>query len=290
MAAVCLQSARCREPSAASAYDGPMTRAKRPGAISSTEDPWVALRTRLEWSIGLTAGREVDGALALIEEEGPLIVLGPPGLDQVAIARAIHHESDRVLRPFVVLGRRVRAAELEAAQGGTVVVDLATVQVTPTLVRALLGWGRTEQTLAIRPVFVARTRVVVSRVLGVIADGPVIQLRGLSERGRDVPVMLDRLLAQSGSGPRVAALPAKDIAGLTRARWARNLETLRESAVRLAAFLELGLSGAGRRLGISRQSMDLHLRRMFDHGAMAARHRKRTVSIGGRPRRQRRRG
>jgi DNA-binding NtrC family response regulator len=218
------------------------------------------LRTRLRWAMGLADRRGVDRAIALAHVGRPVLLLGPTGLDQELIARDIHGESDRMLRRFVTANGSSSARQLRSAEHGTAYIDLSE-RVSATTICALFGLDRER---SIRPIFAAPDRLHARRVLGMLANGPAIQLHGLTERGEDVPILMQDLLDQVGCAHQLASLGPDRVANLARVRWPRNLDTLRTSAHRIAAYLEFGLRAGARHLNITHTALETFLMRMFD--------------------------
>jgi hypothetical protein len=90
------------------------------------------LRPHVQWILGLTAHAAVDAALELIADGGPLLLLGRPGCDQLALVREIHRTSARRQRALVEAPARfeTRAEQtsvLTHASRGTIYLDLATI-------------------------------------------------------------------------------------------------------------------------------------------------------------------
>ena len=96
------------------------------------DDHVVALRPPLARGIGLRAHAQIDDAMLAATAPAPLLLLGPRGCEQAAIAEAIHRASPRRPHAFVAIQPPLatlaeQAAVLRHASHGTAFLDLAAI-------------------------------------------------------------------------------------------------------------------------------------------------------------------
>lgn len=226
----------------------------------------AALQGPLSWCLGLDAVLAVDRALGLVQQDGPLLLTGPRGLDQEWLARRIHEASGRRDHPFVAFTSKLpRGADalLADARWGTAFVDLATVGKVSKAFAAKLFGGDTSN-LRLRPIISATSHVASQRAFEDLAQTQMLQLPPLAHRRDEVPRLFDQLMAEHGSLARVRDLGVPRVERLVEHDWPSNLDELREAERRIRALLEGGnKTQAAKRVGSSRQALDKFLRRIF---------------------------
>lgn len=232
--------------------------------LLALDEDLANVRETLQWTIGLHADEVVDTALVAIAEDAPLLLAGPPGCDQRALAEVIHARSSRATRDLVTAPARFATrqeedAKLEHADRGTLYLDLtgATESLSNHFVTALFS-GRT------RPIVVARDEEHAAQCLDAYARRlTTIRLPPLSVRRDDVPRMLAALINQESTrhpAPAAAlplsALGQENIDGIKACDWSGNIDELRARAVpRLYAVLTNDLSLKRATLALGRKSI-----------------------------------
>jgi len=237
--------------------------------LLALDEDLVNLRETLQWAIGLHADAAVDHALEAIARNGPLLLVGPKGCDQRALAEAIHASSPRaardlVIAPPVFATRQEEVATLAHAARGSLYLDLTdTTQSLSGHFVAGLASGAT------RPIIVVRDRQHAAQCLDSYAHGlDSITLPALAGRRDDIPRMLAALLNQeSARRAAPAALPLsalgpENLDGIKAYDWGGNIEELRQRAVpRLYALLTNGVKlkpasvALGRSIGALREAL-----------------------------------
>jgi hypothetical protein len=222
-------------------------------------DPGLAvLRNRLLWVVGLRNRAAADEAIQLIATSAPILLVGPPGCEQHAIAAEIHRRSAFNDREFVIAPSTfaTRAEQIQTLARGTrsnVFVDL-------TRSTAPLPAYFAEHLFAdCRPIIAAPTR---ERAFAAL-DSYAYRLRAIelatpAERPDDIPRLLDALIieehARAGGGELlpVAALGAANVDALKAHPWPDHFVELRTQAKRLHAVLTNGLRlrASARALGL----------------------------------------
>ncbi len=226
----------------------------------------AALQGPLAWCLGLDDIAAVDRALGLVQQDGPLLLTGPRGCDQVWLARRVHDASGRREHPFVAFTTKLpRGADalLTDARWGTVYVDLATVGKVSRAFAAKLFGGDTSA-LRLRPIISATSHIASQRAFEDLAQTQMLQLPPLAQRRAEVPRLFDSLMAEHGSIARIRDLGNARVERLIEHDWPSNLDELREAERRIRALLEGGnKTQAAKRVGSSRQALDKFLRRIF---------------------------
>jgi hypothetical protein len=243
------------------------------------------LRPHVQWTIGLSAHAAIDAALELIADGRPLLLLGKPGCDQLALAKEIHRTSARRHREFVEAPaefetRAEQTGLLARASRGTVFVDLSAVtaplpaffvghlfggEATPGAAVPVPGDAVAATAYHVRPIVSAPSLEVAEEHLGKenARRLAVINVPPLAERRSDVPRLIDTLLIKAKSEHRVAELGPENVAGLMEYAWPQNLDDVRRQLPRLRAFLEQGtLRGTARVLNVSPQTVREALERI----------------------------
>lgn len=225
------------------------------------------LRPHVQWILGLTAHAAVDAALELIADGGPLLLLGRPGCDQLALVREIHRTSARRQRALVETPARfeTRAEQtsvLTHASRGTIYLDLATITgpLPAFFVSHLFG-----ETYHVRPVVSAPSLEKAEDQLGKenARRLPVINVPPLTERRADIPRLIDALFIKAESGRRVTELGDANVAALRDYAWPQNFDDLRRHVPRLLALIEHGkLRPTARALGVSAPALSEALDRL----------------------------
>lgn len=221
------------------------------------------LRRSLHWAIGLRAHAAVDEAIELIVTNRPLLLVGEPWCEQVALAEQIYQRSPFRAKGWATAPRTLGTREeqdaiLDAVEGGTLYLDLmGSTSPLPNHFVARLFSG------SIRPIVTAtsedRARALIDRYA---RQCEVVTLPPLSARRDDVPRLLDALILQAGKGDgkqepaRLAALGEDNVDGLKAYGWPRNFRDLRRAVPRLHALLtnrvgnRIVLRAAARALGL----------------------------------------
>lgn len=223
------------------------------------------LRARLQWFLGLEAHQLVDDALETVAANTPLLLLGPVGSGQLALAKAIHAASmyrgrDFVVAPSHFATREEQDAKLAHGAGGTIFVDVAGARDSlPNHFVVGLFWGGS------RPIIAAPSFEQAEKALHTYARRLQAQIviPPLNARREDVPRLLDALILQASAGRGLgdplplSALGEENVEGLKAVDWSGNIESLRTRAVpRLFALLtnQLMLRRAARALGLKSAS------------------------------------
>jgi hypothetical protein len=225
------------------------------------------LRPHVQWVLGLGAHAAVDAALELIADGGPLLLLGRPGCDQLALAHEIHRTSARRQRalaeaPVRFETRAEQTSLLAQASRGTIFLDLATLTAPLPAFFVSHVFGETYH---VRPIVSAPSLERAEDQLG--KDNarrlPVISVPPLAERRADIPRLLDALFIKAESVRRVAELGDDNVAALREYGWPQNFDDLRRNVPRLLALIEHGkLRAAARALGVSAPALSEALERL----------------------------
>jgi hypothetical protein len=220
------------------------------------DQPLLTLRHRLLWVLGLRAHAATDAAVQDIATNDPILLIGPPGCEQLRLAQEIHRRSPFADHAFAVAPSTPTAHEalavLTGAAGGTIYLDLSGRPGGSFLLRAFAHS---------RPIVAAPNEEVAMEVLDDCARRcKVIRLAPPSTRPDDIPRLLDALVRQEhverglpGDPEPLAALGEANIAGLKAHTWPGHFDELRREATRLHALLANGL-------GLRRAARFLHLR------------------------------
>lgn len=226
--------------------------------LLALDQPLSILRKRLLWVLGLRNHAGADLALQLVAANRPLLLLGPPGCEQRAIAEEIHRRSPFADRDFVVAppsfaSRADQDLVLTRGHRSTVYLDLAGSA-------APLPHHFVSHLFAdCRPIVAAPTRDRAAAVLDTFAHQlQPIPLATPSERPDDIPRLLDALVVQEhaehGGGELLplAALGEANVDALKAHPWPGHFNDLRRQVKRLHAVLTSGLRAraAARALGL----------------------------------------
>ena len=225
------------------------------------------LRPSLQWVLGLEAHAAVDEALQVVASGTPLLLLGPTGCGQRALAEAVHRTSARSGHPFVAIQPPLatlpeQLAVLAHASHGTAFLDLSLVDgPSARFVDELFG-----PTYRIRPIIAAPEIDLAGVRLGRerLPRLRVIGIPSLSHRAAEVPRLFDILFRRAGSKHSVADLGTASVAGLCARDWPNNLHDIELAAPRLLALLDHGknVTAAAESLGMSRQALSKWIARL----------------------------
>ena len=245
------------------------------------------LREHLRRSVGYGRRAALEDAVRQIETQHVLVFLGPEGCEQARLAHSIHRASTRWEREFVtidrrtVLGASAERALLSQAHQGTVFVDVAKLDppartrgtlLGPALVRGLLGWYRA---LDVRAIFSASDAGQLARIIGGAAYGDAIRVSAVATRPREVPQIVQSMLAEFGSGHRLDDLDSGLGKRMHLGRWTRNLESLRNHIALLDRYLTNGsVRSAARAIGCSVSSAHEQLARVYGIGSVGKQRRR----------------
>ena len=212
-------------------------------------DPGLAiLRDRLLWVVGLRNRVAADAAIEVIAANPPILLLGPAGCEQRAIATEIHRRSAFNDREFVTAPARfANRAEQDQilARGGRSTVFLDLHVAAPPLPVHFVSYLFAD----CRPIVAAPTRERAIDALDAYAHRlQAIELATPAERPDDIPRLLEALVIEehqrSGGGGELlplAALGAANLEGLKAHPWPGHFPDLRHQVKRLHAVLTNGL-------------------------------------------------
>ena len=223
-------------------------------------DPSLAiLRHRLLWVVGLRNHAGADAAIQLIAANAPLLLLGPPGCEQRAIAEEIHRRSPFNDRDFVIAPARFESRaeqDVTLARGTRSNVYLDLSGSADRLPKHFV----TELFAHCRPIVAAPTEARAAEVLDTYARRlQAIDLATPASRPDDIPRLLDALIArehaeqnQGGELLALAALGEANVAALKAHPWPGHFNDLRRQVKRLHALLTNGARArpAARALGL----------------------------------------
>ena len=222
-------------------------------------DPGLAiLRHRLLWGVGLRNRAAADAAVQVIAANAPLLLLGPRGCEQHALAAEIHRRSafsdrDFVVAPWTFSSRAEQDLVLARGTRGTVFVDLT--RTAPPLPAHFV----TGLFADCRPIIAAPSRDRAFDALDTYAHRlQAIELATPAERPEDIPRLLEALVIEeherAGGGDLLpfSALGAANLDGLKAHAWPEHFNELRAQAKRLHAALTNGLRlrASARALGL----------------------------------------
>jgi pSer/pThr/pTyr-binding forkhead associated (FHA) protein len=197
-------------------------------------------RSTLIEVLGFDDPATVDGLLATAVKGQHLIFSGEPGCDQLRLARAVHHASQRSHYPvFEVVNfpteRSAQRAILDAARNGTLMLTLKESSSPPDdAFRAML----LSADFRVRLLVSAPSISVVVHSLGLDAVSRMqqVRLRPLRERVSEIASLLDRMFVERRASVRVADFRRKNQQALQAHSWPLNIMELREAADRLVAL------------------------------------------------------
>lgn len=223
-------------------------------------DPSLAiLRHRLLWVLGLRNHAGADAAIQLIAANAPILLLGPPGCEQRAIAEEIHrrspfHDREFVTAPQSFTSRAEQDTTLARGTRSNVYLDLSRSA------ERLPNHFVSELFAHCRPIVAAPTTARAAEVLDTFARRlQPIDLATPASRPDDIPRLLDALIArehaehnQGGELLPLAALGAANVAALKAQPWPGHFGDLRRQVKRLHALLTNGARArpAARALGL----------------------------------------
>jgi len=223
-------------------------------------DPSLAiLRHRLLWVLGLRNHAGADAAIQVIAANAPLLLLGPPGCEQRAIAEEIHrrspfHDREFVTAPQSFANRAEQDATLARGTRSNVYLDLSLSA------ERLPNHFVSELFAHCRPIVAAPTTARAAEVLDTFARRlQAIDLATPASRPDDIPRLLDALIArehaeqnQGGELLPLAALGDANVAALKAHPWPGHFNDLRRQVKRLHALLTNGVRArpAARSLGL----------------------------------------
>ncbi len=223
--------------------------------LQAFDEPLLTLRHRLLWVLGLRAHAAADAAVQDIAANGPLLLIGPPGCEQLRLAQEIHRRSPFGDHAFVVSPPTPSTIEALAVvttgAGGTIFLDL-TGRPSGAFILRMFAHSR--------PIVAAPNEEVALEMLDqCIRQCRVVRLAPPSARRDDIPRLLDALIRLEhterdlpGEPEPLAVLGEANVAGLKAHLWPGHFDELRREAVRLHALLSngLGLRRAARFLGL----------------------------------------
>lgn len=224
-------------------------------ALVALDQPLLTLRHRLLWVLGLRAHAAADQAVQDIATNGPLLLIGPAGCEQLRLAQEVHRRSAFADRAFVVSPATPTPTEalavVSAGAGGTIYLELS---------------GRPSGAFILRmfaharPIIAAQNEEVALELLDqCIRRCQVVRLAPPCTRVDDIPRLLEALIRLEhverrlpGEPEPLAALGEANVAGLKAHAWSGHFDELRREAVRLHALLSngLGLRRAAKFLGL----------------------------------------
>ena len=225
--------------------------------LLAMDDDLDVLRPRLARSLGLEQHVPIDRGLGLIAAGGALALVGPAGLGEVELAKAIHAASTHRNNFFLHVDAEPLPS-LAHSFGGTVLLELDQLKRVPaTYLVTLFDTAR-----GLRPIVVARSDRTLQRHLDHYRT-EVVTLMPLAERPNDIARLLAmHWIEELHTGRRVEEL-ARGVAAIGRHAWRRNLAELYEQSPRLLAYLEHGtLRAAAAALGIKHQTLAAHFKRI----------------------------
>lgn len=216
----------------------------------------VILRQRLLWVLGLRNHTAADAAIEAIAANKPLLLVGPPGCEQRAIAEEIHRRSPFCDRDFVGAPVRFESRDeqdLILARGtrGTIFLDLARAEA------PLPNHFVTGAFADSRPIVAAPSEERTTELLDHFARRlHVVPLATPADRPDDIPRLLDALIVQEhqrrlrelkeGAPPlgellSITALGETNLDALKRHPWPGHFADLRRHVPRFHALLTSGL-------------------------------------------------
>ena len=212
-------------------------------------DPGLAiLRDRLLWVVGLRNRAAADAAIEVIATNAPILLLGPAGCEQRAIATEIHRRSAWSDREFVTAPAKfANRGEQDQilARGGRSTVFLDLHAPAPPLPAHFVSYLFAD----CRPIVAAPTRERAIEALDAYAHRlQAIELATPAERPDDIPRLLEALVVEehrlAGGGGELlplSALGAANLEGLKAHPWPGHFPDLRHQVKRLHAVLTNGL-------------------------------------------------
>lgn len=225
--------------------------------LQALSPPIAQLRRHLAWRLGLTAHTAIATALAQAVDDRPLLLLTPVAADAVGLATEIHAVGPRRDNPL--LGG-ARPPSLDAALGGTVVLELAHLAPLPQpyVQRLLAGHG------AWRIILIASTpRLIQTHVSPSLPQLDTITLIPLTRRRAEVREIVAAIWADLDTARPLDDLGGVVLRALERHSWPRGLDELRVAAARLLAYVTYGaVRPATAALGISHQALTAHFARL----------------------------
>lgn len=227
----------------------------------------LILRQRLLWVLGLRNHAAADAAIEAIAGNVPLLLVGPPGCEQRAIAEEIHRRSPFCDRDFVAAPVRFETRaeqDLTLARGtrSTIFLDLA--RAVDPLPNHFVSGAFADS----RPIVAAPSEERATELLDHYARRlQVIPLAPPAARPEDIPRLLDALIVQEHQGRlreqaeaapplgellSITALGEANLDALKRQPWPGHFADLRRQVPRLHALLTNGLRlrAAARALGL----------------------------------------
>lgn len=235
----------------------------------------VRLRQELGSFLGFGEHAMLDDYVTRLPRE-PLVISGARGSERSRLVEALHKHTPRRHRHVLELkaperSREALVMQVAGAAGGVVFVDLDPLK--PNAALAPLMGLVFDREHNVQPIFVAPTIEHAKKVLGSAADlFRHLVIPPIASRPKDVPALLDLMLAEEGCRHRVAELGDDRLEAMRAYAWPRNRTELRETAHRIAALLvhQGNMSAAAAML---REDYETYRRALARVGAVATRYR-----------------
>ena len=215
-----------------------------------------------------TSVETVDWLLASVMKGGHVLMLGEPACDQERLARAIHAASHRSYAPFrqssaFPAERQEQRKMLDQARNSSLFFALRQDSTPPDeALRSML----LSADFCVRLLISAPSLSVAVNCFGMDATSRMLQILicPIRERASQVPVLLDRLLAEVDSPVKVSDLTNDNQRALMAHSWPGNFVDLFEAATRIRAIALAGsVRKAAESLRVPRSTLYYWLDRMM---------------------------
>lgn len=217
------------------------------------DKPLQRLRHALGGFFGYSNHRVIDDHLVVLgTSEEPIVLIGPRGSERGHLAKAIHDNSRRRGKNFVVVkkakaDRPTLHPDFEAAKHGTLFVSLDGLGPRAAIGPLVSLMFDPDETYDVRPIIAARDVTVVSDAFAHVKSClRHVTLPSVAAFRADVPALIDTMLEELASPHRVAELARDRVAALAAYDWnpaapaVPNRADVRLAARRLHAYLEHG--------------------------------------------------